>query len=80
MVGLSLIVGIVCGLVGYDLHHRQKAMDKLALADDHHRTATATLMELHNKSVTEHAALVERLSSLEFKLTGSKTEPLLKRF
>lgn len=80
MVGLALIMGFICGLVWFDLRHRQAAMDNLARSDEEHRTATKTLTELHNKSILEHAALLDRLSNLEFKITNHKTEPILRKF
>jgi len=77
---LALVVGAVLGLVGYDLRARRKLEQELTDADKFHRTATADLNALHNKAVTEHAALVDRVASLEHMLTNRKSEPILKRF
>lgn len=77
---LALAVGAVLGLVGYDLRARRRIEQELLDADKFHRTATADLNALHNKAVSEHAALVDRIASLEHMLTNRKSEPILKRF
>ncbi len=80
MVGISLVLGFLCGLVWWDLGHRRAALDTLTVTTDEHKAVTKRLMDLHNKSVSEHAVLLDKVGTLEHMLTNRKTEPLMKKF
>ncbi len=77
---LALLVGVVLGVVAYDLRHRIATSNKIANLATEQKDALEALMKLHNSTVTKNLEISDKIGSIEAMLKGRDQPQMVRKF